>query len=197
MMTVTLVAFQLKAGMFANTTSPSKTWVVAYKPKDGKSSDEYEAADSLMNLKSHKLVMTLKDFDGFPGQNHGGMNAAWSTKEDFGVVVQSGRWEPRAAAVIAPSQSLQLNILKAMVKDAARFEKGKTDKPDKMVYDIQGARFSGQTLSISVIGQVPKDEDTPAVYLSISYSLKVDKSKIILGAAICKALAESTAWTWK
>lgn len=196
MISLMLVGLQLKPGVFEKSISPSQTWGITYKPAPGHSADDYVAVDSLINVKTKKAILTLKGFDGFPGQNHGGMNVVWTKSENFGLVVQAGKWEPRAVALVSPRSAAQLDLFTSLKLHAKAFEKRRTTFADKFVFDLLGAKLTETLVTFSVVGQIPKDETTAPDYFSIQYPIKVEKGKIIVGDPKVKLLTEQTSWSW-
>lgn len=187
---------QLKPGVFEHTTSPSKRWAIGYAHDPHQKDDEYAAINTLVDLKTHKPVLTLNSFNGFPGQNHGGIFVAYSQKESMGVAMQAGKWEPRALAIFSPSKRLQFNLLPTINKDMAAYAKKHVKNADKFAFDVLGAKFSGGKLLVSAIGQIPKDEDAPVIYAELKYPTHLSGGKIRLKNPTMKPLSESTAWSW-
>ena len=184
MIIATLLALQA----FPQTISPSKTWGIVHAM-----SGENDI-NQLANLKTEKIVCTLKGFSGFEGENHGGMNAAYSKDESFVVAMQAGKWEPRALAVIATKSGTQLDLLKKVQADATLAFTKKNNK--SFVFDVLGSKLSATTLSVSVIGSIPKDENSASLYGSLTYAVSLKGTKIQLGKPVIKRLSEKSAWRW-
>ena len=157
--------------LFPDTVSPSKRWVISCKNVSDEKHINY-----LFDQTKKRAVTVLKNFDGFRGQNHGGMYAAYSKNEDVVAVMQGGRWEPRNLAMVATGSGKQIDLLKMVQKDAADFaSRVKFPKVDQLVFDVWGARFEGKSLVIWMVGEIPKQEDEP-IFEALTYSWSLGKS---------------------
>lgn len=177
--------------LFQQTVSPSGRFgIVHIGTAKGDGND-------LVDLKSKRTVARLKGFSGFAGENHGGMNAAYSRNEALAVVMQAGKWEPRALAAIVTSTGAQVDILRSVQSQAAAYVRrhGTKTKAGSFVFDVSGAKFDGDKLMMAVIGQVPKSESDPILTLSATCRLSVGRT---LKAPHFKfaSLPETQEWGW-
>lgn len=175
--------------VFEGTTSPSKHWGIGH-ATDAKGGD----VNQLVDLRSKRVVARLRGFDGFKGENHGGMYAVYSKAEDVVAVMHDGKWEPRQLALVATSTGVQLDLLRKLQGDAKSHYRG---KPEPFVYEVTGARFEGRKISFSMLGEVPKSEDAPVVYLAVSYAVTLTKGKLGISKPAYKDLTEATSWNWE
>lgn len=172
---------------FPATESPSKRFVVRHLAGD---------ANDLFDQKAKRSVGQLAGFRGFEGENHGGMSASYSAKETWVAVIQMGKWEPQNLAILNTSTGRQTAVLQRIQKDAAAYLKRKK-KNASFVFDVPGAKWSGSQVSFAVLGQVPKDEESPVVNLSLTYTVTAGKSGIALSKAKGALLKEAQVWRWK
>ncbi|MEI7984862.1 MAG: hypothetical protein WCI55_04470 [Armatimonadota bacterium] len=185
--------------VFPSTISPQKKWGVAHYVAKGKDPDEFESQiNTLVNLQTQTPVMVLKGFQGMEHENHGGMSAAYSKDEREAVVIHLGRWEPHELAIVAPNARLQRDILKMVLTDSKNFAMRHRIKPrgPKVVFDVTGAKFNGNKVTLTTIGEVPKSADDPTTYLSITYSFRNTKSRILMGKPSIRVIPEKYALQW-
>ena len=187
-----------KFNIFEGTRSPSGRYAVAYRdPKAGEAtpSSDDPTVNELVDLKSNKVILKLRGFHGFPDENHGGMAAKYSPKEDLAAIIRMGKWEPRGLALVATKTGKQLDILTKIKSDADRFVGSKI--PRKLVYDVAGARLTAGTVTLAIVGEVPKSVDDSVAYLTASYGYSINAKGITLKKPKIKFIKESDLWHWE
>ncbi|MCE9560328.1 MAG: hypothetical protein K8R88_15435 [Armatimonadetes bacterium] len=186
-----LVVLSLLAlDVFPDTVSPSMRWGVSHIEKAGVDINQF------IDLQDMRVVATLKGFDGVEGQNHGGMFAAYSKTESFAAVMQANKWEPRALCLVSTKTGTQIDMVKRVQADSAAYFKGKQGKRFSFVFDVTGAKFDGDRVNFSMIGEVPRGDNAPVVYLSLSYGVKLGQGKILLTGPVSKSLSSAKVWNW-
>lgn len=183
--------------IFVPTKSPSGRYAIAYRdPKPGEVApkDDGPTVNELVDLKAKKVVFILKGFHGFLNENHGGMEMVYNKAEIIAVLMRAGKWEPRNLAFLAPSAGKYADVLSKVQADARDF----ADKGHKSgyVWNVMGAKCIGDKVLLCVAGEVPKSENTPVVYLSLSYQLKPTKTTLGVGKAKPARLTQSQVWFW-
>lgn len=176
--------------IFPETVSPNKKFAVMH--STGKQNEDI---NTLINLDSYKPVTVLKGFSGFANENHGGMFASYSKKEDFVVVMQAGKWEPRALAVASTKTGKQADLLKTMKSTMKSYLTKRGKKGDEFVFDVSGAQFSGSKATLFLIGEVPK-QDIDSVYAA--YTLDVSGLKLSAPSVVMQTVQQhekSPRWT--
>lgn len=163
--------------IFPETVSPKKKFAVMHS-----ASKKNEDVNTLINLDSYKPIAVLKGFSGFANENHGGMFASYSKMEDYAVVMQAGKWEPRALAVVSTQTGKQADLLKSMKSAMKTYLTKHGKKGDQFVFDVSGAQFSGNKATLFLIGEVPKQE-IDAVYAAYTFdvsNLKLSAPSVVL-----------------
>lgn len=156
-------------------------------------------ANDLVNLKTGKAVVRLKGFSAFDGENYGGVYVAYNKPETIVAVTHAGKWEPRALSLVSTATGVQTSILKKVQKDSKDyyFARAKAKKQSGIVFQVGGGEFEGGSVSFWIIGEVPKNENIPPVYQSVTYSCKLTKTGFTLGKPRCKSLTVKDNFGWE
>ncbi|MEI7576737.1 MAG: hypothetical protein WCK51_07580 [Armatimonadota bacterium] len=191
-----IMMMALVSELIPGTVSPSKTFGVHH--------SQVNTADvnDLVNLKTGKPVVRLKGFSGFEGENHGGVVAAYNKSETLAVFMHEGKWEPRALSLVHLGAGKQMSMLKQVQSDSKGYylSRPKSKKLSGMVFQVTGAKFVGDAISFSIIGEVPKDDESAATYHSVTYNLKSkvapNSNAFVLGKPVFKSLTEKDGFSW-
>jgi hypothetical protein len=197
--TILAFPFMFETVVFDATISPKKQWAVTQSLPTGKDADDPDGyVNTLIDFKTQKPIIVLKGFHGMIHENHGGMMAVYSKDEHEAVVIHAGKWEPRDLALIATKAKLQRDILGLVTNDSKRYvaRHHRGGKFSKLVFEVTGAKFAGNKVTLTTLGEVPKDENSPIVYLSLTYTFRNHLSTIALGHPVIKSIPERSILTW-
>lgn len=158
--------------IFPETISPSKKFAVIHSVGKNK-----EDVNSLINLNTYKPIAVLKDFSGFVDENHGGMFATYSKKEDYAVILHAGKWQPQHMAVVETKNGRQVDVLQFVRNNVVNYLNNHGNKAVSKLYttDVTDIKFTNNRATFYMISEVPKQEND-----IFYYSLSVDVTNLKL-----------------
>ncbi|MBW4510347.1 MAG: hypothetical protein KME64_28090 [Scytonematopsis contorta HA4267-MV1] len=185
-----------KYQLLSDTNSPNRQYAIAWGiPGRTRNSSEIEPTDNLdkvenylVDIKTNKIITTLRNCQYFPSQNHGSYFVHWSANSQLVLFTHQRKWEPQAVS-LANVNGVQVNVLDRLVKDARAYL-AKNDSvayqanQKKLVFNLENDSKSLQLtesrLLLPVNVYIPKAENGYERNLLITYQVAKAGNNIIL-----------------
>lgn len=149
----------------------------------------------LFDTQAGKPVFTLTGFSAFQNENHGGFYGVYNEKETLGFFHHLGKWETRAVSVVNIETGAQLSITEKLRTDGKK-RVARFTKRTGHVFDVLGAKFEKNSLFISVVSNIPKDEFAKVYYYQVRYDVKSSGDSIKLSSPKYTRLDKHSAWVY-
>ena len=185
-----------KYQLLSDTNSLNRQYAIAWGiPGRTSNSSEIEATDNLdkvenylVDIKTNKIIIKLRNSQYFPSQNHGSYFVRWSTNSQLVLFTHQRKWEPQAIS-LANVNGVQVNVLDRLVKDARAY----LAKNDSAAYqanqkrivfnledDSKSLQLTENRLLLPVNVYIPKAENGYERNLLVTYQVARAGNNIIL-----------------
>lgn len=182
--------------LLSGTTSPNKRFAIAWGiPGRTSNSPEIQETDNLdkvenylVDIKTNKIITTLRNSQYFPNQNHGSIITQWSPDSQLVLFAHERKWEPQAVS-LAKVNGVQVNVLSRFVQDTRSY----LAKRDGATYqanqkrivlnidnDTKSLQLTSSRLQIPVMVYIPKAENGYERNLLVTYQVAKQGNNIII-----------------